>query len=172
MSKKGKIILGIVIIVLLIAGIAWGVYEATKQEPVSIDSVNETPNENMGLENEVNEITNETTNSVLENEIVNEISNEIQDENSESSNTEDTTKGEDFGKTEVVTGTNASREEKAEELAKKYYENKYGSSDGIDFRYESLYEDGSLIVIASEQGTTKTLAFLAVNLSTEEVKEI
>ena len=170
MSKKGKIILGIVIIVLLIAGIVWGIYEATKQEPVSIDSVNETPNENMGLENEVNEVANEITNSVLENEIVNEISNEIQDENSESSNTEDTTKGEDFGKTEVVTGTNASREEKAEELAKKYYENKYGSADGIYFRYDSVYEDGSLMVIASEQGTTK--AFLAVNLNTEEVKEI
>ena len=46
-----------------------------------------------------------------------------------------------------MTGTTASREERAVELAKEYYEEEYGSTDGVYFRYE-VNCDGRYIVRA------------------------
>ena len=67
-------------------------------------------------------------------------------------------------------GTNESREERAVELAKEYYEEEYGSLDGIYFRCDSVYKDGRYVVTVTS-GPNETLAFLYVDLRTELVEE-
>ena len=71
---------------------------------------------------------------------------------------------------ELMPGTNESREERAVELAKEYYEEEYGSLDGIYFRCDSVYKDGRYVVTVTS-GPNETLAFLYVDLRTELVEE-
>ena len=62
-------------------------------------------------------------------------------------------------------GEKIGREEKAEKLAKEYYEDEYGNTDDIYFRYDSVYGDGRYIVVA-RNSSGATVAFLFVNLDT------
>ena len=159
MSKNNKKILGIVIIVILILAIVWLVYENIKPQPTSINTTNELPDENKGIDNIINDL--------FENEVVNEevnvTTNEIANETVNDDNTEN--KEENSSTSETVEGTTLSREEKAEKLAKEYYEEEYGSADDIYFRYDSVYGDGRYIVIA-RKSSGATVAFLFVNLDT------
>ena len=163
MSKGAKRFLIVIVVAIVVLAIIWIVYEANKPEPASINATTELPDENKGIDNIINDF--------VENEVVSE-----EDENAN----EDATAGE---KEEVVTdtnsgnssselmpGTNESREERAVELAKEYYEEEYGSLDGIYFRCDSVYKDGRYVVTVTS-GPNETLAFLYVDLRTEIVEE-
>ena len=159
MSKNTKKILGIVVIVILILVAIWVVYENVKPEPASVNISNDLPDENVGIDNIINDIfENEVTNTVS-NETVNEIIDKGTNKNEESN-----TNQVDKEDSETVSGTATTRKEKAIELAKEYYEEEYGSTEGIYFRYDSIYGDGRYIVIASSEG--RTVAFLFVDLKT------
>lgn len=163
MSKGAKRFLIVIVVAIVVLAIIWIVYEANKPEPASINAATELPDENKGIDNIINDF--------VENEVVSE-----EDKNAN----EDATAGE---KEEVVTdtnsgnssselmpGTNESREERAVELAKEYYEEEYGSLDGIYFRCDSVYKDGRYVVTVTS-GPNETLAFLYVDLRTEIVEE-
>lgn len=163
MSKGAKRFLIVIVVAIVVLAIIWIVYEANKPEPASINTATELPDENKGIDNIINDF--------VENEVVSE-----EDKNAN----EDATAGE---KEEVVTdtnsgnssselmpGTNESREERAVELAKEYYEEEYGSLDGIYFRCDSVYKDGRYVVTVTS-GPNETLAFLYVDLRTELVEE-
>ena len=163
MSKGAKRFLIVIVVAIVVLAIIWIVYEANKPEPASINAATELPAENKGIDNIINDF--------VENEVVSE-----EDKNAN----EDATAGE---KEEVVTdtnsgnssselmpGTNESREERAVELAKEYYEEEYGSLDGIYFRCDSVYKDGRYVVTVTS-GPNETLAFLYVDLRTELVEE-
>lgn len=174
MSKGGKTFLILVIIVLLALGIIWAVYENYKTEPANINATTDLPNENKGIDNIINDfVENEIVNSVEGANIVSEDSTTLEEENASSSgnsnsdeNVEDTKKG---SSSEVVEGTTMSREERAIELAKEYYEEEYGDSDDIYFRYDGVNGEGKHIVVASSNAVT--VAFLIVDLNTGLVTE-
>lgn len=174
MKKSTKTIIGVVVIILLIAGISFAAYEATKSEPVDIAEVNETANEGMEETNIINEVLENEVENTIVNKIANEVANEVaQNEVVQNTTTEqnDDENEEYVGSgSEVVTGTNATREERAVELAKEYYEETYGSTDGVYFNYDSVNSDGRYIVIAGAAGSSQN-RFLFVNLNTEEVAE-
>lgn len=168
MSKSTKNILGILIIVILILAILWMVYENMKTEPASVHTTNELTDENKELDNIINdlfenEIVNEETNVI--NKIVNETVNEDEKTDNETVNKE-----ENNGMSETVEGTTLSREEKAIEIAKEYYKEKYGSTDGIYFSCEEVNGDGRYIVRAGSAGTINN-KFLLVDIDTELVTE-
>lgn len=171
MKKSTKTIIGVVVIILLIAGVSWAAYEATKSEPVDMAQTNEVASENMGITNtDENAIANETENVTAENEIANEtVANEVAQNTTTDDNTDKNEECIGSG-SEVVTGTNATREERAVELAKKYYEETYGSTDGVYFTYDSVNGDGRYIVIAGTAGSGSN-KFLLVDLNAEEVTE-
>ena len=174
MSKGGKTFLILVIIVLLALGIMWAVYENYKTEPANINATTDLPDENKGIDNIINDfVENEIVNSVEEANVVSEDSTTLEEENASSSgdsnsneNVEDTNKG---SSSEVVEGTTMSREERAIELAKEYYEEEYGDSDDIYFRYDGVNGEGKHIVVASSNAVT--VAFLIVDLNTGLVTE-
>lgn len=168
MSKSAKkIIIGVIMLVLILA-IIWAIYETMKPEPVSIEATNELPNENMGVDDVTNDfLQNEVINDIEENKIVNETtdkseSNEVVENESSKDDKE--------SDTEVISGTNMSRNEKAIEIAKKYYEEEYGSIDGVYFDNQGIYNDGRYIVRAGTAGQSMNL-FLLVNIESELVEE-
>ncbi len=165
MKKGTKKIIGIVVAIIIVLALAWLIYESVKPDTVSIGATNEIPNENMGITNEVgNFIEDDTTNTINQNETTIETAQE--ENNSEE---EEEIKNNNEGESEVVSGTTTSREERAVELAKEYFEKEYGSTDGIYFEYDSVNGDGRHIVRA---GTADTgTMYLLVNLSTGEVAE-
>ncbi len=163
MSKGAKRFLIVIVVAIVVLAIIWIVYEANKPEPASINAATELPDENKGIDNIINDF--------VENEVVGE-----EDENAN----EDATAGEKEeevtdtnsgnSSSELMPGTNESREERAVELAKEYYEDEYGSLDGIYFRCDSVYKDGRYVVTVTS-GPNETLAFLYVDLRTELVEE-
>lgn len=165
MKKGTKTLIVALVIVLLIAGISWAAYEKAGEKVADLPEVNETPNENMGITNKVDDLMENEIANTVQNEIANETTvNEVSEENNvdeENNNTSDS---------EVITGTNATREEKAVEIAKKYYEETYGSTEGIYFTYDSVNGDGRYRVIAGTAGSSSN-KFLIVNINTGEVTE-
>lgn len=165
MKKGTKTLIVALVIVLLIAGISWAAYEKAGEKVADLPEVNETPNENMGITNKVDDLVENEIANTVQNEIANETTvNEVSEENNvdeENNNTSDS---------EVITGTNATREEKAVEIAKKYYEETYGSTEGIYFTYDSVNGDGRYRVIAGTAGSSSN-KFLIVNINTGEVTE-
>ena len=165
MKKCTKTLIVALVIVLLIAGISWAAYEKAGEKVADLPEVNETPNENMGITNKVDDLVENEIANTVQNEIANETTvNEVSEENNvdeENNNTSDS---------EVITGTNATREEKAVEIAKKYYEETYGSTEGIYFTYDSVNGDGRYRVIAGTAGSSSN-KFLIVNINTGEVTE-
>lgn len=163
MSKNSKKIIGVIIILALILALIWIVYESVKPETVSISASNELPNENMGLDNIINNIfENTVTNTVSENEIINEVNQNVVEDETETEVSND--------HSEVVSGTNTSREERAIELAKEYYEEEYGDISEIYFSCEEIYNDGRYIIRAGSAGSGINM-FLFVDLDTEIVTE-
>ena len=163
MSKGAKRFLIVIVVAIVVLAIIWIVYEANKPEPASINAATELPDENKGIDNIINDF--------VENEVVGE-----EDENAN----EDATAGEKEeevtdtnsgnSSSELMPGTNESSAERAVELAKEYYEDEYGSLDGIYFRCDSVYKDGRYVVTVTS-GPNETLAFLYVDLRTELVEE-
>ena len=165
MSRNTKKILGIVVIVILILAVIWVVYENIKPEPANVNISNELPDENVGIDNIINDIfENEVTNTVS-NEIVNEVIDKGTNKNEESN-----TNQVDKEDSETVSGTATTREEKAIELAKEYYEEEYGSTEGIYFRYEGIKGDGRYIIRAGTAGTGRD-KFFFIDLKTGIVEE-
>ena len=167
MSKNTKTVLVIIVIALLTLAIIWAVYESYKPEPASINTTTNLPDENKGLDNIINDfVVNEVNNNVEEENIVEENKNNINQQEQE----EDNNEKENTQSSEVVPGTSESREEKAIELAKEFYEEEYGNIDELSFRYDSVYKDGRHIVVVSSTGG-KTVAFLFVDLNTGLVQK-
>lgn len=163
MSKGAKRFLIVIVIAIVVLAIIWIVYEANKPEPASINAATELPDENKGIDNIINDF--------VENEVASE-----EDENANEDATagekeeEETDTNSGNSSSELMPGTNESREERAVELAKEYYEEKYGSLDGIYFRCDSVYKDGRYVVTVTS-GPNETLAFLYIDLRTELVEE-
>lgn len=166
MSNGAKKILIVIVVALLALAIIWVIYEANKPEPASVNVATELPNENKGIDNIINDfVENELTNET-DKEIVNEDSQEDEEKTEENTDSKDSNTS-----SELIPGTNESRKERAVELAKEYYEEKYGSLEGIYFRCEdTVYKDGSYLVKVSPN-PNETIAFLYVDLRTELVEE-
>lgn len=164
MNKSTKKIIGIIIIILLVLAVSGAIYISVKPKETSIEPSNKLLDETVNTINDV--VENEIVNETVENEVINEISNEEQTNKNEQNVEKPVDNGND---SEVVEGTTQSREEKAVELAKKYYEKEYGSTEGVYFRYDSINGDGRYRVVASSNG--KTVAFLLVDLNTEIVTQ-
>lgn len=165
MSKGAKRFLIVIVAAIVVLAIIWVVYEANKPEPASINVATELPDENKGIDNIINDF--------VENEVVNEEEDVTVEEDAtvdekEEEEVTDTNSGN--SSSELMPGTNESREERAVELAKEYYEDEYGSLDGIYFRCDSVYKDGRYVVTVTS-GPNETLAFLYVDLRTELVEE-
>lgn len=162
MKKGTKKVIGAVIAIVVVLVLAWLIYESVKPETVSIGATNELPNENMGLNNVTNDLSAEAvTNSETTYEPTNEVSNEANNVVEQET--------EDNNESEIVSGSSLSREERAVELAKEYYEEEYGSADGIYFEFDSLNEDGRYRVRAgtADSGTK----YFLVDLNNETVEE-
>lgn len=174
MNKGLKVTL-IVIVVILIIVLIWLGIKGIKPDAEETNSANIINGIETDTGNEVDTNIVDTNNvdeaNTIANETTNETSGNVTDEpeeepeNNGQSNTENNS-----STSEVVPGTTASREERAVELAKEYYAEKYGSTDGVYFRYDSVNSDGRYRVVAgsAEGGSNK---FLLVNLSTGEVQE-
>ena len=162
MSKGAKKVLGAIIIIILIIAVVWLGYEGTRTDTTSINETNEISNENMGMVNEVNEIEEEVENDTV-------VEEEQEEDNADTTVEEENTDTDQNLGSETVSGTTESREGRAVELAKEYYEEEYGSTEGINFEVEDVYGDGSYIV---KYGTADTgIMYLLVNLDTETVTE-
>ena len=175
MSKGGKSFLIVVIIVLLALGVVWAVYENYKTEPANVNATTDLPNENKGIDNIINDfVENEIVNTVEEANVLEEntatdneeVSSNKTDDSNSNNNNDSTSSG---NSSEIVEGTTTSREEKAIELAKDYYEEEYGNSNDIYFRYDGVNTEGKHIVVASSNAVT--VAFLIVDLNTGLVTE-
>ena len=166
MSKGAKKALGIIIIIILIILVAWMIYGNATKETNNSNTLNTVQMENP---EELNAVENE-----VQNEIVNIVENEEVVQNVEETEPEESTetnKEEDKSETqtsEVVSGDSLSREERAIQYAKEYYEEEYGSSDGVNFTNDGVREDGSFIV---RSGTVEKPIYFIVNISTGEVTE-
>lgn len=163
MSKGAKKVLGAVIIIILIVLVSWLGYESMNAEPASINATNEVQNENMGLDNEVNEVYEEEVNTEKEEE-------EQVEEDTTTIEEEPATEEETSTNTEVISGTNATREERAVSLAKEYYEKEYGSSDETDFNNQGVNGEGKYIIRVGSAGNGINI-YLLVDLDTETVTE-
>ena len=174
MSKSVKKVIAVIVVLVLILAVIWVVYESVKPEPASISATNELPNENMGLDNIINDIFENETNSTNENEVVNETVQNNIDEVNETENDENTIVNNDSNdssnSSEVVSGTNTSREERAIEYAKQYYEEEYGSTDEIYFSCDQINGDGRYVVRVGTAGQGMNM-FLIVNIDNGEVTE-
>ena len=162
MSKKTKGIIGVIIVIVLIIGVIWLLNEYARPEPTSLGPVNELPNADMEESNIIANVTEDEPT-----EVVNEAEEVIQEPETtdeEEDNSSSTAKGE----SEVVSGTSTSREEQAVELAKEYYEQEYGSTDGVNFEFNDIYKDGRYIITVGNAGVGSNM-FLYVNLSSGEV---
>ena len=172
-----KIIIAVIILILLLA-IIWIVYEQFKLETAESGNTNILPNENTGIDNVTNEFTedanlineiNSEDGNIIANEVTNEEKNSNEDKNEQSKNENS---GSNNGKdSEKVYGTVEERQERAVELAKEFYEEKYGNSDELNFDYEALNGDGRYIVRAGTPGFGVN-KFFFVNLETEIVEEM
>lgn len=169
MKKETKMITGIVLAVVIILALIWGLYSTFKTEESSVNPANNLSNETMGVGDTIN-ATNENTiaNTEVQNEVINNVANEVlEEEVNEPEATDDDISGSD---SEVVTGTTASREEKAEELAKEYYEEEYGSADEVYFTCQEINSDGRYIIRAGN-ADSGTNMFLYVNIESGKVSE-
>ena len=167
MNKNVKKAITLVIIALLILAIVWVVYEAIKPDSAEIKPTSDLPNENMGIDNIINVFkeNNETEQNVIANEIEeqeDEKENIVEEKEDSSKNTQNNS--------EVVSGTSQTREEKAVELAKEFYKEKYGEPKNIYFEYNSVYKDGRYIVTAGKAGESNN-KFFFVDLNTGLVTE-
>lgn len=159
MNKKK--IIGILVVIIIIILIGWLVYKDEEFTLENIQHANKLETHKKEDTNTLNNLLdNEIINDIVENETTNETVNDEKEENKTNNNTSNNTNNENDS--ETVTDTSVTREEKAVQLAKEYYENEYGSIEDIYFRYDSINGDGRYRVVASSDG--KTLAFLLVNL--------
>lgn len=162
MSKGAKKGLGLIIIIILIVIVAYLIYGNTTKETNNSNTLNTVQRENS---EELNTIENKTQNEIVnvieeDEEVVNEEKTEPEIDNEE--------ENEPTQESEVVSGNTLTREEKAVEYAKKYYEEEYGSSEGVNFANDGIREDGTYIV---RSGTVEKPMYLIVNISTGEVTE-
>lgn len=171
MSKGAKSFLVIVVIVLLVLGIVWAVYENYKTEPANINATTDLPDENKGIDNIINDfVENEIVNTVEEANVVEDTTTDNEEVSGNNSNSNENSDSSSSGNSsEVVEGTSTSREERAIELAKEYYEEEYGNSDDLYFSYEGVNGEGKHIVRASSNAVN--VAFLIVDLNTGLVTE-
>lgn len=171
MSKGAKSFLVIVVIVLLVLGIVWAVYENYKTEPANINATTDLPDENKGIDNIINDfVENEMINTVEEANVVEDTTTDNEEVSANNSNSNENSDSSSSGNSsEVVEGTSTSREERAIELAKEYYEEEYGNSDDLYFSYEGVNGEGKHIVRASSNAVN--VAFLIVDLNTGLVTE-
>ena len=171
MSKGGKSFFIVVVIVLLVLGIVWAVYENYKTEPANINATTDLPDENKGIDNIINDfVENEMINTVEEANVVEDTTTDNEEVSGNNSNSNENSDSSSSGNSsEVVEGTSTSREERAIELAKEYYEEEYGNSDDLYFSYEGVNGEGKHIVRASSNAVN--VAFLIVDLNTGLVTE-
>lgn len=167
MSKNTKTVLVIIVIALLALAIIWAVYESYKPEPASINTTTNLPDENKGLDNIINDfVVNEVNNNVEDENIVEENKNNINQQEQE----EDNNEKENTQSSEVVPGTSETREEKAIELVKEFYEEKYGNSEGLYFN-PSVYRDGRYLVTVGSAELGINNKFFFVDLNTGIIEE-
>ena len=171
MSKGGKSFFIVVVIILLVLGIVWAVYENYKTEPANINATTDLPDENKGIDNIINDfVENEIVNTVEEANVVEDTTTDNEEVSGNNSNSNENSDSSSSGNSsEVVEGTSTSREERAIELAKEYYEEEYGNSDDLYFSYEGVNGEGKHIVRASSNAVN--VAFLIVDLNTGLVTE-
>lgn len=172
MKKETKTITIIVLAVVIILALIWGLYATFKTEESAVNPANNLSDESMGLSDTANSINeNAITNSEAQNEVANETTDETGNEVVDEEVTEpEATESNTGSESEIVTGTTASREDRAEELAKEYYEKEYGSADEIYFTYQSVNSDGRYIIRAGN-ADSGTNMFLYVNIDTGKVSE-
>lgn len=155
MNNSAKKVIFIIVIVLILFGIIWLVYDLVKKEPADTKTDNTNfADENTGLDNIINELFD----NVTENENVEiDINNEGNNVNEIGQNdTVEQNKINQSSSTESVT----SKEQKAIELVKK----QWGDTNGVYFSNMSIDSQGRYIVSVNDKRSTKTLAFFVVDV--------
>lgn len=172
-----KIIIAVVILILILA-IIWIVYECFKPETIETDASNVLPNENTGIDNVTNDFI-EDANMINEindenaNDIANKVVKEEQNTDKTGNKADNEKNNGNNGKqdSEKGHGTVKERKTRAVELAKEFYEDKYGNADELNFAYEALNGDGRYIVRAGKPGVGSN-KFFYVDLDKEMVEEM
>ena len=174
MNKNVKMAIVLVIIAILALAIVWMVYEAIKPDSAEIKPTSDLPNENMGIDNIINDFTESNVINEIEQNIVTNETEENKEEDNENTADKDNNSEESPNATqsnsEVVSGTSQTREERAVELAEKFYKEKYGEPKDIYFEYDSVYKDGRYIVTAGNAGGSNS-KFFFVDINTGLVTE-
>lgn len=155
MNNSEKKVIFIIVIVLILFGIIWLVYDLVKKKPADTKTDNTNfADENTGLDNIINELFD----NVTENENVEiDIKNEGNNVNEIGQNdTVEQNKINQSSSTESVT----SKEQKAIELVKKTM----GDTNGVYFSNMSIDSQGRYIVSVNDKRSTKTLAFFVVDV--------
>ena len=155
MNNSAKKVIFIIVIVLILFGIIWLVYDLVKKEPADTKTDNTNfADENTGLDNIINELFD----NVTENENVEiDIKNDGNNVNEIGQNdTVEQNKVNQSSSTESVT----SKEQKAIELVKK----QWGDTNGVYFSNMSIDSQGRYIVSVNDKRSTKTLAFFVVDV--------
>ena len=171
MKKETKTITTIVLAVVIILALIWGLYATFGVEESSVNPANNLSNESIGLSDTSNSVAeNAITNTETQNEVVNEVANEVVEEEANEQEATENDNSSSESESEVVSGTTTSREEKAVELAKQYYEEEYGSTDEVYFTSKEINSDWRYIV-RTGNADSGTNMFLYVNIDKGEVSE-
>ena len=174
MNKNGKKALVIILLIILIGIVIWFVYKKVTSNNTNLVPTNETLSQDSIIGNDILQNAVDEANEIEENTVTNDITNEVSDgkveeEEKEPEEEKEGSSSNNSSGSEVVSGTETSREERAIELTKEYYADEYGSTDGIYFRCDSVNSDGRYRVIASANAAT--VGFFYVDINNGKVEE-
>lgn len=181
MSRETKNTILVIIAIILIFVIISIIYQEYKTEPINANeskgnNILEDPNS--GLDNMMNKIFDDETENNEEkdkanNEENNENNNENTAKNNESANSQKNNVNSSSEEKENDTendSTMTPRENKAIDLVKELWKEKWGSLDGVSFNV-SIQNDGKYGVTVYNVVTTETIQFYVVDVDTGVVRE-
>lgn len=169
MNKNGKKALVIILLIILIGIVIWFVYKKVTSNNTNLVPTNETLSQDSIIGNDILQNAVDEANEIEENTVTNEVSDGKVEEEKEPEEEKEESSSNNSSGSEVVSGTETSREERAIELTKEYYADEYGSTDGIYFRCDSVNSDGRYRVIASANAAT--VGFFYVDINNGKVEE-
>lgn len=163
MNKTVKNSLIIIVIVAILFGFSWLVYDMFKKEPADVDTNANLLDGNTGLDNMINELfENDIDNELIENHVYDKSNTMIENTQNQEDNKE-----ENVEETSSTTESVTTREERAVALVKK----EWGSTDGVYFSNESIDSKGRYIVSVRDKKTTASLMFYVVDVDKKLVTE-
>lgn len=167
MNKVTRNILIVAIIVLLVFGIIFIIYNKFKSEPIDANSEQENilTDANEGLDNLINNIFDENQENVNNEE-------DASATDVEASNNNDAEKtDEEDKKNNNLENQTTPGEQKAIELVKEEWKKEWGDLDGVSFNNVMIQGDGKYVVSVNDSKTTKVIHRYVVDTGTGLVEE-